>query len=219
MRKRRVFDQFKSGYTIAIFEDYNTDLIDLAMQGWMEQNPYPKQEDFTTIETVRAKGGTTREIKHFDQNGYNSQINIWLTMRENFKSDLRLQWAVDRESIDQSVLSQARERMEEMGLPYPKDDVKFYLQLIADKGHGVPGDEDYRPNEVGILNSWIDEKKGPPGALIEHLMKTRFQNGMVHSQESGVRGHLGSAAEAETESTVEGSGEVDASESGESGGV
>lgn len=207
--KNRIYT-FKSGYTVGVLPTYNEAILNLAVQGWIAENPIPE----APIQTVKAKGGATREIRVTNDPNYQDQLMIWQSLQENYRATAKMRLAIDPDSIDKNVITQARQKMESFGLKAETDDVKFYLSLVADPGNGRPGDGDYRPAEMPLLNDFIDEKKGPSGALIEHLLRTTFRNQNPEPANTGISGHLGSATEAQSQAGDDTSGEADPDTSG-----
>ena len=207
--KNRIYT-FKSGYTVGVLSTYNEAILNLAVQGWISENPIPE----APIQTVKAKGGATRDIRITNDPNYQDQLMIWQSLQENYRATAKMRLAIDPDSIDKNVITQARQKMESFGLKAETDDVKFYLSLVADPGNGRPGDPDYRPAEIPLLNDFIDEKKGPPGALIEHLLRTTFRNQDTEPQNAGVSGHMGSATETESDAGDDTGGAADADSGG-----
>lgn len=202
--KNRIYT-FKSGYTVGVLPTYNEAILNLAVQGWISENPIPE----APIQTVKAKGGATRDIRITNDPGYQEQLMIWQSLQENYRATAKTRLAIDPDSIDKNVVAQARQKMESFGLKAETDDVKFYLSLVADPGNGRPGDAGYRPAEMPLLNDFIDEKKGPSGALIEHLLRTTFRNQNYEPADAGIPGYLGSTAETQGQSGNDTSGETD----------
>lgn len=207
--KNRIY-KFKSGYTVGVLPTYNEAILNLAVQGWISENPIPE----APIQTVKARGGTTRDIRLTNDPVYQDQLMIWQSLQENYRATAKMRLAIDPESIDKNVVTQARQKMESFGLKAETDDVKFYLSLVSDPGNGRPGDADYRPAEIPLLNDFIDEKKGPPGALIEHLLRTTFRNQNPEPQNAGVSGYMGSATEAQIDAGDDTGGAADADSGG-----
>lgn len=166
---------FKSGYPVTVRATYSAGLLNVHMAGWKELNPIPNKEDFMDVQEVKAKGGT-REIKTLRQAEYQTAMMLWQVLFENEKATRRIELAIDPEPIDKDLLAKARAALAEQGLESEKNDVLFYLSLVAHNGRGEPGDADYEVSEMTLLNRFIDEEKGPPSALIEHLMRTTFRN-------------------------------------------
>ena len=207
--KNRIY-KFKSGYTVGVLPTYNEAILNLAVQGWIAENPIPE----APIQTVKAKGGTTRDIRLTNDPVYQDQLMIWQSLQENYRATAKMRLAIDPDSIDKNVVTQARQRMESFGLKAETDDVKFYLSLVSDPGNGRPAAADYRPAEIPLLNDFIDEKKGPPGALIEHLLRTTFRNQDTEPQNAGVSGHMGSSTEAESDAGDDAGGKADSDSGG-----
>lgn len=202
--KNRIYT-FKSGYTVGVLPTYNEAILNLAVQGWISENPIPE----APIQTVRAKGGTTRDIRLTNDPAYQDQLMIWQSLQENYRATAKMRLAIDPDSVDKNVITQARQKMESIGLKVETDDVKLYLSLVSDPGNGRPGDGDYRPAEIPLLNDFIDEKKGPSGALIEHLLRTTFRNQNPEPANTGISGHLGSTAETQSQAGDDTGGAAD----------
>lgn len=195
----RIFT-FKSGYTIGVKAEYMQIYLDAAMQGWQAEHPIPEMPK-VPMQKVKAKGGF-REIQNpFDaqylaeMETWKENIQLWQAMFEKEKASRKVELAIDPTSIDTNVVKNARKEFDSRGWHAEPDDVKFYLNLVADMGRGSEGDKDFRISEIVLLNRFIDEEKGPPGALIEHLLRTTFRNSSLEQKAESTRINLGSSSE------------------------
>lgn len=206
--QKRIFN-FKSGYTIAIRPEYSPALIDAMVRGWAEDNPQPEPP----TQTVKVKGGTTeRPLVNSPQHQENLQV--WAGMMQAYRNEMTIRLAFDPASIDRSIVDNARAKMAEFGGKGTADDVSFYLELVTNPGKGQPGDPDYEPNEMEELARFALGERGPSGALIEHLLKTTFQNGLAGKENGEIRGHLVGSTTTQGQAEIETGAAADALPSG-----
>lgn len=211
-KQQRIFEGFASGYTCAVKTDYDNRVIGLLMSAWDDENPAPATPQPLEVEE-KVKGGT-RKRKLLQDPDYLAALQRHkgdLIDRENRRSAaqtrLILLEGIDPTSIDMDLVARGREVLEKRyGTRGENNDVLFYLNLIGDPGQGKPGDKDYRPNELFELIRFIGAERGAPGALVQHLLLSTFQDDDLQSQNGTVSGYLGGQPaardSAETDSTA-----------------
>lgn len=200
--QQRIFE-FASGYTVGVKPGYDSRMIGLLMSAWDDLNPPPDPPVPPEVEE-RIKNGAMRKRKLFNDPEYLAKIVLHQEALAEH-SDRRsveqtkqiLMHGVDPESIDLALVERSRDELEQRyGVRGQEDDVIFYLNLVGDSGRGKPGDEDYRPNELFELIRFISLEKGPPGALVQHLLMTTFQDDNIQQETGSVSGHLGDSPSA-----------------------
>ena len=220
MRNKRIFDKFASGYTVAINPSYDNRMIGILMSAWDDRNPVPQEPQPLEV-TEKVKGGT-RKRKLLNDPEYLEKLTIWRNevaerdaRRATAQTDLVLKEAIDPESIDMALVERARNALEaRYGTRGEDNDVMFFLNIIGDSGHGKPGESDYRPNELFELLRFISQEQGPPGALVEHLLKTTFQNDDTEQADGAVSGYLGIPTATGSETGIDSAGTLNTDSGG-----
>ena len=200
-KQQRIFE-FASGYSVAVKPGYDNRMIGLLMSAWDDANPAPPAPEPMEVEE-KIKGGT-RKRKLLNDPDYLAalaqhrlEVAAHEAARAEAQTKLILQEGIDASSIDTGLIERARKALEKQyGTRGEDDNVLFYLNLVGDSGAGKPGDEDYRPNELFELIRFISLEKGPPGALVQHLLMTTFQDDDPEQENESVSGHLGSGTAA-----------------------
>lgn len=215
-KQQRIFE-FASGYSVAVKPGYDNRMIGLLMSAWDSEHPAPKQPEPTEVEE-KIKGGGIRRRKLFQEPNYlaalaQHRIDVanHETARAEAQTKLILSAGIDPASLDMGLIERARQALEnQYGTRGEDDDILFYLNLVGDSGAGKPGDEDYRPNELFELIRFISLEKGPPGALVQHLLMTTFQNEDNQPENGAVPGYLGNESAAGDPAKADPAGTVDA---------
>lgn len=214
----RIF-KFKNGYTVAIRGDYMPVFLDVAMNAWTQEHPLPEMPKVPKKE-VPAKGGTRLLDQPFDKQyladlaEWKENASLWQSMFGREQALQRIRLAIVPDSIDLNVVAQMRAAYEAQGWISDPDDVKFYLNCVADPGYGVEGEKGFVLPEITLLIREIDKIQGPPGALVDHLLRTTFRNGNVEQQAEETRKHLGTSAESGSKPPSKTSRAVDADTGG-----
>lgn len=165
--ENRIFT-FLTGHTIKLRDDYNPRVYEMIMRRWDEDNPPPPIPEIE--KEVPVKGGTRKHyVKNRNDPEYKLDQQEWQSARGDARLDYLHTKAIDRDSIDTSVVEAARAYAAQDGYELSHDDLLVFLEtVITPSPPGTP----YAETEQGKFYAWIREAGGPSEALIDRIINT-----------------------------------------------
>lgn len=167
----RVFN-FKSGYKIAVRDDYDPRFYQLTRESYREDNPPP--EPPLIEKQVPVKGGTkTITRSDYQDETYLRAYAIWEMQMYSTNSDTLLDMAIEPTSIDMEVVEAGRTWAAQNGIGVPRNDIQAYLRFVVTPA--TPGKED--DSELLKFYRWLNELGGPSEALVQQFINSFRGNG------------------------------------------
>lgn len=162
--------KFKSGYSIAVRDDYDPKVYHFVVETWREANPAP-EPPFKTHQ-VRVKGGMKDvKRKNWSDPSFIEARAAWTQAADAHAADFLLSMAIDITSIDQAVLTGMREWASRTGIDVPQDDVRAFVQAVSADGE-----------ESRAFFQWLNGLPGPSEALVTRFINMFPESGKISGQ-------------------------------------